>query len=97
MNTTELANRAAADLSTTDKVRHIGYVVATIDQDDRSTEDLLAGDIKSGHYLIGESGGIALVVEDAKASNSILGLTVVLTEVGPVYLDPEETYRVLVD
>lgn len=49
-----------------------------------------------GRTLIGDSGGLSLVYE-VGASSALPGLLVVETEHGPLYLDPDESYRVLAD
>ncbi len=52
-------------------------------------------DLNSTMVLVGESGGLSAIYEDAEESSAMRGLWRVETEHGPLYLDPDEDQDVL--
>lgn len=58
------------------------------------TKKKLASALTNQDVLVGESGGLSAVY-GSEPSNSIPGLLNVETEHGPLYLDPDEEYEVL--
>ena len=58
------------------------------------TTTKLASALTNEDTLVGESGGLSSVYE-VEPSNRMVGLLVVTTEHGPLYLDPDQSYEVL--
>lgn len=62
---------------------------------DYDTTFVLARDLDSTHVLVGESGGLSAVYNNAGASSVMMGFVVIETEHGTLYLDPEEECEVI--
>lgn len=58
------------------------------------TRPVLGKDLDGTMVLVGESGGLSAIY-DASPSDLCFGMTVVNTEHGPLYLDPDSEYAVL--
>lgn len=59
------------------------------------TKFVKAQSLTHQHVLVGESRGLSHCYSDAKASSAMIGLVVVETEHGALYLDPEELMEVV--
>jgi hypothetical protein len=54
-----------------------------------------ANQLTNSDTMIGESGGLSSCYNNAEASSAMVGLVVIETEHGSLYLDPEEDVEVL--
>lgn len=59
------------------------------------TVSVLGSRLDSTMVLVGESGGLSAIY-DVEPSNIVFGMLMVETEHGPLYLDPDSEYAVLV-
>lgn len=67
------------------------------DTHDYDTTDVRGDAVNDTHTLVGESGGLASVYENAAPSTIAPGLVIVQTEHGALLLDPDKTYPVLAE
>lgn len=61
---------------------------------DHPTELVLATDLTNSHVLVGDYGGLSVILE-VSDSSLVRGMVRVETEHGPLYLDPDCEYPVL--
>lgn len=64
------------------------------DTHDYDTQLVQGSQLDGTMTLVGESGGLSSIYESSK-SDLMMGMVVVTTEHGPLYLDPDESYSVL--
>lgn len=58
------------------------------------TRQVAGNDLDGTMTLVGESGGLSSIYHNS-FSSAMPGLTLIMTEHGPLYLDPDHTYAVL--
>jgi hypothetical protein len=93
MRHSTVQRQAAAVVGTELTARERPQNVATTH--DYLTAPALGRQLTSEHVLVGDSGGLSAIYE-VQPSSLLQGMLRVETEHGPLYLDPDEHYSVLV-